>query len=79
MSIVLRKKEKLNHRVQLARAIELSGLSQADFARQIGVTPDTIFKWRKRNFVPEKHRGAIQKATHGGVKAAEFDPAYAVD
>jgi DNA-binding transcriptional regulator YdaS (Cro superfamily) len=57
----------------IQKAIKIAG-SQSALARKIGVPPQYVQYWAKKNRVPAERVIAIEKATDGEVTRAELRP-----
>lgn len=56
--------------VNMRSLMALSGLTQGELARKVGVTPATVCRWLKGDMGPrDDHKVAIAEALHSDVRA----------
>lgn len=58
----------------IRKAYALLGITQAEFARRLGVTKACVWQWENERPVPSEHCPTIEKMTRGEVRCEELRP-----
>lgn len=58
--------------MQLDVYLQRQKISPAVFAQAVGVSTTTVYRWLSGERFPARHLKAIEKITHGAVRANDF-------